>query len=81
MELSIGIVPLASTSQEELPMRYSKIGGMHFFRLGSLQVSVCLTRKPSRLSRVTFSQVCAQHPNMIFGVLCAPIIVLVLALG
>jgi hypothetical protein len=26
-------------------MNYRKIGGLHFFRLGRLQISVCLVRK------------------------------------
>ena len=45
-------------------MRYFKVGGLHFFRLGRLQVSTCLVRrrKPSRPSkgRVRLSKT---HPS------------------
>lgn len=34
-------------------IRYSKVGGLRFIRIGSLQLSFCVTRQPSKLPVVS----------------------------
>lgn len=35
-------------SLDLVPFSYRKVGGLRFLRIGSLQISVCRTRKPCR---------------------------------